>query len=117
MIKQIEYFSSLKRFEYDLITQMLFSLSFCFVFLRDKKKFSVFIHTCIFASAIASVTDLLMIPYPLVGFIQAKPHMTEYGKSLQTILEMMHEWGEAHLQRKTEMLLSKGTDNQNNKND
>lgn len=40
--------------------------------------------------------------------------MTEYGKSLQTILEMMHEWGEAHLQRKTQMLFSKGTSNQNN---
>lgn len=43
--------------------------------------------------------------------------MTEYGKSLQTILEMMHEWGEAHLQRKAQMLFSQGTDNQNDKND
>lgn len=43
--------------------------------------------------------------------------MTEYGKSLQTILEMMHEWGEAHLHRKTQMLFSKGTDHQNDKND
>ncbi|MCM3571353.1 helix-turn-helix domain-containing protein [Neobacillus mesonae] len=42
--------------------------------------------------------------------------MTEYGMSLQTILEMMHEWGKAHLQRKTQMLFSKDTDNQNDKN-
>ncbi|EKN71738.1 HxlR family transcriptional regulator [Neobacillus bataviensis LMG 21833] len=42
--------------------------------------------------------------------------MTEYGKSLQTILEMMHDWGEAHIQRKTQMLFSKGTDNQKDKN-
>lgn len=38
--------------------------------------------------------------------------MTEYGMSLQTILETMHEWGKAHIQRKTQMLF-----NQNDKNE
>jgi len=61
MIIQIEHFSSLKRFEHDLITQMLFSLGLCivsvllFVFLGDKKKFPVSIHC---------------------GIIRAKPHGT-----------------------------------------
>jgi len=38
--------------------------------------------------------------------------ITEYGKSLQTILEMMHQWGVGHIQRKTQMLFNKGTHNQ-----
>ena len=39
--------------------------------------------------------------------------ITEYGKSLQTILEMMHQWGVEHIQSKTQMLFNDGTQNQN----
>lgn len=39
--------------------------------------------------------------------------LTEYGESLRSILEIMHQWGEAHLERKTQMLLRKEFDNQN----
>lgn len=60
---------------------MPFAIGLCitsvllFLFFSDKLKFPVLIHTCSVASLIATMTDLLMIPYPLWNY----PSTTEWN--------------------------------------
>lgn len=64
-----------------LSPQMLFSIGLCivsvllFLFFGNRNMLPVFIHTCMIASIIATVTDLLMVPYPLWRY----PSETEWN--------------------------------------
>jgi hypothetical protein len=61
-----------------------FSSVLLFLLFGDKKKLPLFLPTCLFASLVATMTDLLMIPYPLWGYPSVTPWSLYYRQLIHT---------------------------------